>query len=260
MSTLPQEAVMSREEVVALLKLVSSTEALTPDRAVRRQRLLDTLVKYVAADAGYYCWGRGHPDSSEVTPVAIIHSGFTPDEFAKFATLAMAPEGKRWSAAPIAQRLQLAPLATISRSNAWSDDVWYESDFFKNCLEPNGWDDWLCAVCYISKDTWFNLSFIRRLRREPFTDREVRVVDCIAAGVAWLAPQVSEAIPSESFIGLSPRQRLVMLMLLDGMARKDIATSLGVTLHTINDHVKAVYQRFGINSATELAAKFLQSV
>lgn len=80
------------------------------------------------------------------------------------------------------------------------------------------------------------------------------------AGIGWLAPQVSESIPDEAFAGITPRQRLVMLFLLDGLSRKQIAANLGLTLHSVNDHVKALYDRFNVKSATELAARFLKSV
>jgi len=77
--------------------------------------------------------------------------------------------------------------------------------------------------------------------------------------ISWMQPRVSESVPAETFVGLTPRQRTVMLQLLDGQSRKQIAQSLGITVHTANDHIKAIYEHFQVRSATELAAKFLQS-
>lgn len=260
MTTSPARAELSRRDVTSILKIVTDVELRTCDRSTRRQQLLEQLSRLIGADSGYYTWGRGHPDRSEVTPVAIVHFGFTPEEFMQLTQVLLTNEGKRWAQNPIADYLKLAPLATVSRSLLWSDETWYSSEFFQQQLRPLGWNEWITAVHYNSADTWYCLSFFRRIQKPRFDSREEQIVDVVMEGVSWLYPQVSEAIPAESFVGLSPRQRVVMLMLLDGMARKDIASSLGVTLHTINDHVKAVYQRFGINSATELAAKFLQSM
>jgi DNA-binding NarL/FixJ family response regulator len=66
-------------------------------------------------------------------------------------------------------------------------------------------------------------------------------------------------VPPQVFDGLTPRQRVILMMLLDGMSRKQIAIHVGTTLHTVNDHCKALYQHFGVNSATELASKFLKA-
>ena len=64
---------------------------------------------------------------------------------------------------------------------------------------------------------------------------------------------------TEAFAGLTPRQRLVMLMLLDGLARKTIALRLGISEDTVGDHIKSIYTHFKVNSAGELAAFFLRS-
>jgi DNA-binding CsgD family transcriptional regulator len=52
---------------------------------------------------------------------------------------------------------------------------------------------------------------------------------------------------------------MVMLCLLDGLSRKQIASHLGITLHTVNDHMKTLFAQFDVNSTTELAAKFLKA-
>lgn len=58
--------------------------------------------------------------------------------------------------------------------------------------------------------------------------------------------------------GLTPRQREVLGSLLLGHSPGRIARELGVSEHTVNDHRKAIYQRLGVSSRSELAA-LLQS-
>ena len=58
---------------------------------------------------------------------------------------------------------------------------------------------------------------------------------------------------------LTPRQQMVARKLLAGLPRKAIARELGIKLDTVGDHLKAIYTRHGVDSATELAALFLRS-
>ncbi len=47
-------------------------------------------------------------------------------------------------------------------------------------------------------------------------------------------------------------------MLLDGLARKRIAAELKLSVETVNDHIRAIYDEFKVNSSSELAAIFLR--
>ncbi|MFF1442778.1 helix-turn-helix transcriptional regulator [Streptomyces sp. NPDC058295] len=52
--------------------------------------------------------------------------------------------------------------------------------------------------------------------------------------------------------GITPREQMVIRRALDGLAVKQIARSLNLSLHTINDHFKAIYRKTGVNSREEL--------
>ncbi|GAC1607729.1 MAG: LuxR C-terminal-related transcriptional regulator [Mycobacteriales bacterium] len=55
--------------------------------------------------------------------------------------------------------------------------------------------------------------------------------------------------------GLTARESEVTRQLLAGLARKTIASELRISLHTVNDHVKAVFDKTGVSSAGELRAQ-----
>ena len=55
--------------------------------------------------------------------------------------------------------------------------------------------------------------------------------------------------------GLTARESEVTRRLLTGLARKTIASELRISLHTVNDHVKAVFDKTGVSSAGELRAQ-----
>jgi Response regulator containing a CheY-like receiver domain and an HTH DNA-binding domain len=54
--------------------------------------------------------------------------------------------------------------------------------------------------------------------------------------------------------GLTDREGDIAQRLLAGLARKAIASELHISLHTVNDHVKAVYDKTGVSSAGQLRA------
>lgn len=68
---------------------------------------------------------------------------------------------------------------------------------------------------------------------------------------AALAPLIIAAY------GLTSREHDVTQRLLAGLARKTIAAELHISAHTVNDHVKAVFDKTGVSSAGELRAQVL---
>lgn len=54
--------------------------------------------------------------------------------------------------------------------------------------------------------------------------------------------------------GLTAREQAVIECALDGAAVKQIARILNISLHTVNDHLKSVYRKTGVNSREELIA------
>jgi len=54
--------------------------------------------------------------------------------------------------------------------------------------------------------------------------------------------------------GLTPREAQVAEALVDGRTSTEIASSLGLSRHTVRDHTKAAYAKAGVHSRAELAA------
>ncbi|GGM14099.1 hypothetical protein GCM10010102_07030 [Promicromonospora citrea] len=55
--------------------------------------------------------------------------------------------------------------------------------------------------------------------------------------------------------GLTERETQLTSMLVEGRSIKEIATGLHLSIHTVRDHVKAVYAKVGISSRPELTAR-----
>ena len=68
-----------------------------------------------------------------------------------------------------------------------------------------------------------------------------------AAGVELL-PALS------SWYDITDRERTVIGHLRDGIPAKQIARRLDVSVHTVNEHLKAIYRKAGISSREEMVA------
>jgi DNA-binding NarL/FixJ family response regulator len=56
---------------------------------------------------------------------------------------------------------------------------------------------------------------------------------------------------------LSPREREVLNGLATGQAYKQIADRLGVSIHTVRNYIRRIYEKLHVQSRTEAVAKFL---
>ena len=63
------------------------------------------------------------------------------------------------------------------------------------------------------------------------------------------------ATGAEEVKSLAPREQEVLQLLVTGHSYKMIAAKLGITLETVRSHIKRIYEKLHVHSATEAAAK-----
>jgi DNA-binding NarL/FixJ family response regulator len=63
--------------------------------------------------------------------------------------------------------------------------------------------------------------------------------------------------PAAESTELSPREREVLNGLAEGQVYKQIADRLGVSIHTVRNYIRRIYEKLHVQSRTEAVAKFL---
>jgi DNA-binding NarL/FixJ family response regulator len=80
----------------------------------------------------------------------------------------------------------------------------------------------------------------------------------IARKVVQSLQPVLAAPPDGHTIALSPREREVLDGLAEGQAYKQIADKLGVSIHTVRNYIRRIYEKLHVCSRTEAVAKYLR--
>lgn len=98
--------------------------------------------------------------------------------------------------------------------------------------------------------------FCRPVSAPPFTAREARIAHIVLTGVPWLHEAGLPHAAARAVPLLPPRCRLILNLLVRGRPRKEIAADVGISVHTVTDYFKQIYQHFGVHSQSELIARF----
>ncbi len=168
------------------------------------------------------------------------------------------PETERLFRRPIWDRMNGSSHSTVIRRDIFADLDWSQSKM-RDYLHEIQADEWIHAVRYQTRNVWSNMCLIRPVGEPEFNLNDARILDLAMQSITWLHATAEESLPSDALEGLTNKQRLVTLLLLDGFSRRMIATHLGITEVTVGDHIKSIFRHFRVNSAMELSAFFLRN-
>lgn len=164
-------------------------------------------------------------------------------------------------------RLNQPPRPLITRRRAqFVDDVeWYGSVSFNEYRRPAGLDHHVLSVAALplsdrGEAQVHGITLHRALGDPPFGTREVRMVRLFHHELRpMLGRELLLARRPINPPTLPPRLRQVLAGLLEGDSEKIIARRLGLSPHTVHEHVKRLHRRFNVQSRAELLACCLRS-
>ncbi len=105
------------------------------------------------------------------------------------------------------------------------------------------------------------------LKRMPPAQLLEAIRGVMAGGAPMSAPIARKVVQSfqaaapqaDHAVELSQREREVLESLAQGFAYKQIADRLGVSIHTVRNYVRRIYEKLHVQSRTEAVAKFLKA-
>jgi len=242
-----------------LLAFATSPEVLTATLVERRQRFLTEICQILKGDLGIWTWGRGFSVEDGLTPMAVIDHGMSLQQKVCMAEMALDRRNDLEFRSLIIPLMDDQRNATLLRQDLYDDAAWEKRPWFRKLSEGIGMQNWLMGIRYPRPDTWFNVTIWRTRDRGPFTPGDRQFLSLALNSISWLHPTAAELLPPRTYEELTRRQRAVLLLLLDGMSRKSVALHLGLTEHTVGDHIKSIYQKFNVHSLNELVAMMMKS-
>jgi len=152
------------------------------------------------------------------------------------------------------------PVATRRRCELVDDRAWYGGEHFNDFYRRADVDDCIISRTIPPPESGLAMFFVRvtRAMGDPaYTVREQRILRLFVAGLAPLIGTKLASVASPNANGITPRMRDVLARLLRGDSEKQVAARLGISRHTVHDHVKRLYRHFGVSSRGELLAACL---
>jgi DNA-binding NarL/FixJ family response regulator len=95
----------------------------------------------------------------------------------------------------------------------------------------------------------------------------IQAIEQIHAGGVPMSMQVARKVidhfrhirkPASDLEKLTPREQEVLTLLAKGYLQKEIADNLGISINTLRNHLRPIYEKLHVHSRTEATIKFLR--
>ena len=166
---------------------------------------------------------------------------------------------------PITPSLQRRRKATCV-SEVMPRRQFIRTEFFNDFLARDGLHFGVNYYAYAGSVNIGDMRIWRRSGKSDFTTRDLAVLDAIgpsftnamrnalrrehsASPAIHLSPEFNQAIHNAN---LTRREQDICAAMSQGLADKAIASSLGISVTTVRTHVRHIYEKFAVNSRSQL--------
>lgn len=251
-------------EVRALIRLAGDCRDLGDDHIAWRWHFLEHLSGMVGADAGLNGELAGCRALKNIDLGVLFWwpSGFSPPPFWDAHLERFRDDGGYSPVMSEYHRFNRDdPGHVRSRKEFVDDRDWYKSYDYLKVHEPLGFDNTLwCfrALPGTRADENSGIILVRAIGRRDFSGRDRLIVREAHAAISPLigGPLARFADPSPR--ALTPRVRRILSCLLEGDSDKQVASRLGLSPYTVNQHTKTIYRHFGVQSRAELLSRWVR--
>jgi DNA-binding CsgD family transcriptional regulator len=143
-------------------------------------------------------------------------------------------------------------IESLVEPNVDSENKINASEYEDKDASPNA----LHVICQLSQNKIGWVTFYRMNGRPTFSQRDEAVAKAITGNSQWIFERHAKGSNGDIVNKLAPRERQVLVLLLEGKSKAEIAAELGLSGFTIGDYFKSLYRHFDTSSRAELQARF----
>jgi len=258
------DSLLSLEDVEQIVHVVTSVTDPSMDMPLAdRKRMLLKGVKTMI-DADVVIWSSAFLErksldeesvSGDLFTTCLIDEGWVDDLQQAWAFKVLSdPEFNEKMHGPLVKAVNENRYETFRLYDLIDESTWAT---LGEAWRKTGLAYFLLTVYPITTNVMSLVGFHRVHGKPDFSDRDKSIVHVIFKQVDWLHRHGTNESAGKRSSQLAPRQRQVLVYLLGGASKSDIAEKLSLSFHTVNDYTKAIYKHFDVNSKGELQAQFL---
>lgn len=250
------DPVLNDADVRAMVRLLGKVAALDCNIVGKKRRLMSGLCELIGVEKWFWHYGVFETGDELGSGFNSIHDGWTDHE------MMIVYEAQYDVDQPPPERIHILPRlsarrpVTRARWQELSDDEWYDLKHVQRYRKGLA-DDYIISFYPLpDSNVWSVTAMYRNWDGSRFTPRDVRIAHILMSEIPWLHVDGLPSDGGRNVHKLTPRQRTVLNMLLEAHGTKQIASHLGLSEWTVNDHIKAIYERFSVSSRSELLRRF----
>jgi DNA-binding CsgD family transcriptional regulator len=248
---------VSAKDCAAMLDLLSRAADPTLELQMpeRKRRLAGGLAALVGADV--WIWSAtavNHDVPGDSMTTHMIDDGWQSEQerILVYQTLTSSTfTGEKML--PIYNAMRSGDHTTALHTELFTPAEW-ETMF--NHWKVTGFRSFMLSFHPVSLNSSSNVGLHRRADKPDFGIREKNIVHLVLSRIDWMHRHGIHEAAHQQVIRLSPRERQVLMLMLNGQGRKAIAVSLGISEHTVGDYQKKLHKHFNVTSRAELQAYF----
>jgi DNA-binding CsgD family transcriptional regulator len=250
---------LGNADVASMITLVAS--AGDPHSAMsvgeRKELFFHRLSRLVPADGWMWSVSQVGPAASESIAIDVLDGGWSSQRERKelLDVIGQAAVHEAVESAAL-QTLRGQCDLTFCRNDLMDEQTWQRCGLGK-AWRAAGFDHFVISILPLDASSYSGVWLCRKVHAQPFSSRDCQVLCSLFKHTAWLHQHSTEQTASVDLLTLSPRERDVLVRLLKGDSRKQVATKLNLSIHTVADHLKVIYRKLGVTSRAELLAKFI---
>lgn len=247
--------VLDYADVERIVRLLGEVAGMRASIAERRRAIMQGIAQLVEADVWVWVHSRISPGDTAQTVFQMLDGGWTDDvERGRFITALNDRQIADMGNTGLFHR----PHTTKLRQECLSENQPEQRPVLQRWSQMSGLREGIFSVYPLDTAHHSAIGFYRRNGGAAFGERQRRIVHLITSQIDWLHRADTE-VPgnNDRLLSLTPRQREILIHLLGGASRKEIAARINLSEHTIADYTKVIYRALDVNSRAELSSLFM---